>query len=272
MANIKLILILTFANCMLFSNKLATAVLNTIPMWNKSSNGSEPCSLHLVYHFDANVTVFTGSQFEICGVELTSSDMAAVIVNVPLHSSASTFVYAERQGVLTNQNRYVVIEGDGPCVSELFYQNLRLFLQGNISISISEIANDSLLISSEVIDEERNESKVSQTNLCSISEFNHTFSCTTSSVLVCSFDFPLHCNATLKTKSVEFKCPSDSFIASYKALVIYSTHIHELNLTSHRIIQIYGSKHCIPYVSTITFYLPYHLKYFKICSLCHCFH
>ena len=226
---------------MLFNNKLTTAELNAVPMWNITSNSSEPCSVHLDYYNDEHVTVLTGKQFEMCGVEVTSSKRAAIMIRIPLRSSVDNFMYAVRQGeLLTNRNRYVVIEGDEPCVSQLFHQQFQLFLQGNISIFISEISNHSLSIRSEVIDQARNESKVSQTKLCPISEFNHTLSCITNSTQGCSFDFPLHCNATLRTKSVEFKCPSDSFITSYKALVMYPTNIHELNLTSHRIVQVYG--------------------------------
>ena len=227
---------------MLFNNNLATAKLNVVPMWNITTNGSEPCSLHLVYHTDENVTVFIGNQFEMCGVKVTSSKEAAIMIRIPIHSSVNSFVYAKKQGILlTNQNRYVVIEGDGPCVSQLLHQKLQLFLLGNISIFISEIStNDSLSIRSVIIDQARNESKINQTKLCPTSEFNYTHVCITNSAQSCSFHFPIHCNASLRTKSVEFECSSDSFMTSYKALVNYPADIHELDLTSHRIVQIYG--------------------------------
>ena len=233
---------------MLCDYKLTTAKLNAVPTWNVSLNGSEPCSLHLDYHTDKNVTVFTGNQFQMCSVELISSKGATVMIDIPMQSSVNSFIYAERQGVLTDQNRYVVIEGDGPCVSQLFHPKLQLFLQGNISILISKIStNDFLSMPSERLDQASNESNMSEVSqikrsivLCPISEFNQTFSCMANSVHVCSFDFPINCNATLRTKSVEFKCPSDSFVPSYKALVDYPADIHELDLTNHRIIQISG--------------------------------
>ena len=234
-------LVFTFVIYMLFNNRLTTAKLNSLPMWNISSYGFEPCSL-LYDYADQSVTIFNGNHFETCGVELTSSDEAAIMIRIPLNSSVNSFVYAVRQGdLLTCQNRYVVIEADGPCVGKLFHSKLRLFLQGNISISIREMSTyQPLSICSERIESQaRNESKASQTKLCPISEFNQAVSCVKNSANVCSFDFPIHCNATLRTKRVDFKCHSGSFITRYTALVIITTDVNELDLTSHRLVQIY---------------------------------
>ena len=159
-------------------------------------------------------------------------------------SSVYDFIYAERQGELhTYQNKYMaIIAGDDPCVSKLLHTQFRLFLQGNISIFISEIvANGILSEHSEEVDQAGNESRVSHTKFCPILEFNYTISCIKGSAYVCSFDFPIHCNATLGTESVEFKCPSESFARRYIPLVIYTNKVTELDLIKHRIAQIHGT-------------------------------
>ena len=243
-AVIRLILIFTLISyILLLYNQSVTAKLIIYPLWNVTSHGNDsgPCSLRLDYT-DKNVTVLTGNQFEICSVQVTVSVGYATLIRITSHSSAYDFIYAERQGEMhAYQNKYMAITGDDPCVSKLLHTQFRLFLQGNISIFISEtLANSILSERSEGIDRADSESRVSQTKLCPISEFNHTTSCIKTSTYVCSFDFPIHCNATLRTESVEFKCPSDNFATSYKPLVIYPTNVTELDLTRHRIAQIHG--------------------------------
>ena len=71
-----------------------------------------------------------------------------------------------------------IVAGDDPCVTKLLHTQFRLFLQGNISIFISDIlANDISSEHSEGVDEAGNVSRVSHTKLCPILEFNYTISC-----------------------------------------------------------------------------------------------
>ena len=72
---IRLILIFTLISyILLLYNQSVTAKVIINPLWNISSHGndSEPCSLRMDYT-DEDVTVFTGSQFETCSVQVTVS-------------------------------------------------------------------------------------------------------------------------------------------------------------------------------------------------------
>ena len=198
----------------------------------------EPCSLQRELIVDKNTTVFTGNPLHICNIQLTLALDTQVLIHIPSYSSASDFINVEREGdLLRGQNRYVAISGDERCFIELFHQRIRLFLRGNISVSISEISAGNLSsIGSEGKEKTHLYTGVSHKKLCSFTEYNVTVTCIQNQDQVCSFDFPTHCNAILETSSVTFTCLGDK----YTAFIFHSDDFDELNLEGHNIIQVNG--------------------------------
>ena len=94
-------LLLICINCIFFP---VTAELNIIPSWTISSNGnvSEPCSLQHNYSVNKNKTVFTGNLLHVCNIQLTVTFDTQILINIPSYSSASDFIYVERQGDFTS--------------------------------------------------------------------------------------------------------------------------------------------------------------------------
>ena len=115
-------LLLICISCIFFP---VTAELNIIPSWTISSNGnvSEPCSLQHDHIVDKNVTVFTGNLLHACNIQLTVTLDTRILIDIPSYSSASDFIYVERQGeLLRSRSRYVAISGDGCCFTDCFIQ------------------------------------------------------------------------------------------------------------------------------------------------------
>ena len=135
-----------------FTCNSAAAGLTVTPDWNNSSfeNGPESCFLELFNTTDEKI-VFAGHSHHTCSLQVQTSDGTATAITISSEFSVHDFLYAERQGELLNcRNRYVVISENKPCVGELIHPKFRLFLQGNVSVHITETTiNNALPVCSE---------------------------------------------------------------------------------------------------------------------------
>ena len=214
--------------------------LTVIPSWNIRQNGSYPCNLS---KDSQNVTTFTGDSFQTCEVKLILLNDTAALLQLPEETTPDTFLYAERQGDLNCQNRFLVITDVLPCCIVFWHQEVQLFLQGNTSIFISEIqVNQSSSLCPKPVDvQEHIKHRVSQTNFCRIKEFNHSVSCTRFPDNSCVFyDFPNNCDATLNDIEVVFQCYGNLH-SNYTALAMYPADVVSVDLRFQNIVRINGS-------------------------------
>ena len=229
---------------LMLSNYVYTdaSALTVIPSWNNRQNGSYPCNLS---KDSQNVTTFTGDSFQTCKVKLILSNNTPALLYLSKETSLATFLYAEIQGDLVNcQSRFLAITDVIPCSFVFWHREIQLFLEGNISIFISEIpVNRSSSLCPKPVDvQEHVKHRVSRTNFCRIKEFNHSVSCTRFPDNSCVFyDFPYNCEATLNDIEVVFQCYDDGTYSNYTALLMCPTDVISLYLTAQNIVRINGS-------------------------------
>ena len=231
--------------CMRVNNLPVVHAINVIPVWNATSaqNDSWPCLLSYDYVANPDVISFHGAPFQMCSVQVISSPKTAALIQLPKVTHADTFLYAERQGDLDGcQNRYVAITEAGPCNNIFRHPNINLFLQGSITILLSEISKN---VSMTTCSNEKSKTEgdktmgENQTKQCATLEFKDTISCTRDHNQICSFHFPTACSSVIENRSVEFHCnhthPNQRF------LVIYPTDIVALEFTRQNIVEINGN-------------------------------
>ena len=230
-------------NTTVSNNKHVVAELSVIPLWNVTVNktDAEPCGLGTDNNLQDAVQ-FIGDTVETCSVQLTSSNGTAALIRIP----QGALVYAERQANILNcQMKYVSLTADEPCFFVARHPQLHLFLQGDnangSSISITQTPGN---MSAPICpvdgtgSEGQHTSRVSQTNLCQVNEFDDLISCNLTPDYTCSFNFPPNCNVTLGNRVIEFQCLNDNVHLSHKALIIYPPGIITLDLAHQSIVEL----------------------------------
>ena len=230
--------------CMRVNNLPVVHAINVIPVWNATSaqNDSWPCLLSYDYVANPDVISFHGAPFQMCRVQIISSLETAALIQLP-ETHFDTFLYAERQGDLHGcQNRYIAITEPGPCTNVFIHPKINLYLQGNITILMSEISKN---IPMNTCSEEESETKgdktmgENQTKQCATLDFIDTISCVLDENQICSFHFPSACSSIIEDRSVEFHC---HYLHSIQRLLVtYPVDIVALEFTQQNILEINGN-------------------------------
>ena len=125
-------------NILLMKGTVAASGLVAAPLWDVSRNDTDSCLLTTI----GNVTLFRGSASHSCSLNVTSAqDVILLEIQGKDSSVEPSYLYVERVGDLEGcPNKYVAFnEKTELCSSVFIHSNLKIFLQGNISVSVSSI-------------------------------------------------------------------------------------------------------------------------------------
>ena len=206
------------------------------PLWDISTNGTNPCSL------DTNSTggwILHGSETHACGLQVTATQGTHIQLQIPGSNASQkhAFVYIERTDLEYCLNKYVAFrEQAEKCTTPLVSRNIQLTLQGNTNALITEIPKlESLSTRPESGDNVY--LNVSQVSGCkNIKGYYHKITCDQQNGK-CELNFPTDCNATLSYNEVLYEnCDFD--MVHRTAMILYHINIRTLNLTYNNIIDI----------------------------------
>ena len=229
--SISILSVLVLINFNAVITELSAISLGNVP---SNRNGTDSCFINTGSFY---VAVFNEAEYHGCSVQLTAVVEKAILMRMPFGIPPDTVQYVERLEKLQDcQKKYVLFEqSDEPCVSVFWHQQLKLFLQGNISIFISEVsANRSMSICRQ--DDDQQFIAVSSTSNCPTVEYDHQFSCTFYYEMFCTFEVPFDCNITLGDREVIFQCKDLNL--SHDALFIYPANVTGLFLVQNGIVDI----------------------------------
>ena len=243
MASVSSFILLTIILCIRLNNFPVMNAINVTPVWNATSalNDSWPCLLSYDDVDSPDVISFHGYPRQICGVQVISSPKTASVIQIPPGTHPDTFLYAERGDLHDCQNRYIAVTEAVPCMKAFQHPNISLFLEGNITILLSEIHKNKSFTtcSNEESNEGDNSTEKIQIKQCSTLEFRDTVSCILDQNHICSFHFPSACSSIIEDRSVEFHCNHSH--SHQRFLVIYPADIVTLEFTQQNILEINGN-------------------------------
>ena len=239
-----------------------------MPELSSVSNTSmeQPCLIQTINKLGNKSIIVHGSLQHLCSWQVTMLQGAPLLLQFldkeDFKSNQSDFLYIElASNFAPCESRYISIDIHSyPCSVGFRDTNLTIYLQSNLSISISEASTDMLLPMwpSDCQDTQKEEvflkPNVSFNDCYTKNGYDSVITCASlnSSIMAsqqnteCNFHFPAHCNAILGNKEVFLECssnkhPQDNIhlslgsIYTYKAMLIYPVNTVSLNLSRNRI-------------------------------------
>ena len=240
-----------------------------MPGLSSVSNTSmeQTCLIQTINTYGNESVIVHGSPQHLCSWQVTMLQGALPLLQFldEKNFKSNHFLYIEQaDNVAPCESRYVSIDIHSyPCSVGFGFKNLTIYLQGDMSISISETSTDKRPseLPSDCQDTQKEEvtlkPNVTSNDCYTMKRYNSIITCASLNApsiasqqyKECSFHFPSHCNATLRNREVYLECLSNKHpldnvylplgsIYAYTALLIYPIHTVSLNLTGNNIISI----------------------------------
>ena len=238
--NILAVTILALAwNISLLKGVVAASGLVAAPLWDVSKNDTDPC---LVTAF-GNVTLFRGSASHACGLNVTSAqDVILLEIQGRDSSVEPSYLYVERVGDLEEcPNKYEAFnEKTELCSSVFIHSNLKIVLQGNISVSVSSIPAMERSPKCPEVEWDTFESEVSEVSQISVCKnvkgFDDIVKCESYDNGECRINFETDCDTILGPNEVAYQC--NDGLHTHTVLIIYSLEITSLDLSQNNLIEL----------------------------------
>ena len=209
------------------------------PLWNDFTNDSQ-CQFEDTNQQQA-VFVLHGSAHQTCSIQVNTSLGYYAHMKIPSRnvSKEPFFLYMERQGDLIHcKDKFVAFtRPDEECVTVLSQDNLRVSLQGNVSILVS--VKPALEVQS-VCPEDNGDallsSNINQTPVCNNGKsYSNLITCDLGSN--CRIRFPPRCNVTIRNREAFLQCYDNGVVQEHESLIIYPMQLSVLYLSRSKIIE-----------------------------------
>ena len=240
-----------------------------MPGFSSSSNTSmeQTCLIQTINTYENESVIVHGSPQHLCSWQVTMMQGALPLLQFldEKNFKSNHFLYIEQaDNVAPCESRYVSIDIHSyPCSVGFGFKNLTIYLQGNLSISISETPTNILAsgLPSDCQDTQKEDvilkPNVTSNNCYTMKRYDSIITCISLNASImashqnteCSLHFPSQCNATLSNREVFLECsrnehlPDSEYMLfdsnyTYTALLVYPINTVSLNLSGNRIYKI----------------------------------